>query len=71
MHPCMNEDYWRLDPATKAIVDAVIADAKAAPGRQRRIMPNGGEAYAYRHHDGVAWGVDTREANTHRGVMPR
>jgi hypothetical protein len=70
MHPNMNDEYLLLDGATKGFVDAAIADAKAAAGRQRRLMPSGGEAYAYRHPDGIAWGVDTREGNILRGVMP-
>lgn len=56
-----------LNEQQLAALEKVIAQARAAPGTHRELIPDG-EAIAYQFHGDIQWTVNRGEHNVARGT---
>ncbi len=66
----MNSEFRQLTHEQQAAVNQAIASARQDSERRTVNPPGGGEAYAYPHADGIAWGFNRASDgfNIARGV---
>jgi hypothetical protein len=57
-------------PQLQALQRVVDAARSRSSGVHRELLPDGGEAFAYRHADEICWGINGRDRNLARGAQP-
>lgn len=54
----MTSEFDKLSDPQRAAVTKAIARCQQSEEQVYEYLPSGGEAYAYPHTDGVAWGIN-------------